>query len=257
LRLAESWDNVGLLLEAPTPAAPVAGRNRVLLTIDLTSSVMEEALKEKAGFIVTYHPPIFRPLSSLTLSRPISASLLRCAQAGISVYSPHTALDAVKGGINDWLASAALPPTLTVRCLQEKEPESGSGSGRLAVLKNSVPFQELVAGVKRGLNLPNVQIGVPSGGERHVSSVAICAGSGGSMLRDVDAGVYFTGEMAHHEVLEALAKNHFVILCGHTNTERGYLPTLAARLQKELEIEGGSDTDVFISSEDCHPLVTV
>ena len=117
--------------------------------------MLEEALQQRAGVIVSYHSPLCRPLSSLVLSSPLSANLLRCAQAGISIYSPHTSLDAVKGGINDWLATSALPPTSSVKFLEEKDPETGAGAGRLAVLRSPVQFMELVESVKRGLQLPN------------------------------------------------------------------------------------------------------
>ncbi|KAF8551094.1 NGG1p interacting factor 3 [Imleria badia] len=69
---------------------------------------------------------------------------------------------------------------------------------------------------------------------REVRTVAICAGSGGSVLDGVDADVYFTGEMSHHEVLAAVAAGRYVVLCGHTNTERGYLPILASKLSSTL-----------------------
>lgn len=71
-----------------------------------------------ATCIIAYHPTLFKSLSSLTLSNPLQASLLRCAAAGISVYSPHTSLDAVQGGITDWLAEGLL----------------GSGSGKVEIL---------------------------------------------------------------------------------------------------------------------------
>lgn len=83
------------------------------------------------------------------------------------------------------------------------------------------------------------------------------------MLLGVDADVYFTGEMAHHEVLAAVASGHNVVLCGHTNTERGYLPVLAEKLVRELSLDARSGTselptlDVQVSKEDCHPLVIV
>jgi len=77
-----------------------------------------------------------------------------------------------------------------------------------------------------------------------VHSVAICAGSGGSTLLGVDADVYFTGEMSHHEVLAAVASGRNVILCGHTNTERGYLPVLASKLRAELEKLDGDEKKI-------------
>ena len=98
-RRAESWDNVGLLVE------PRQDRliSRVLLTNDLTEPVMDEAEKgEKIGLILSYHPPIFRPLKRITQRSDKERIILRAVQSGIAVYSPHTALDPV---INQWLLS--------------------------------------------------------------------------------------------------------------------------------------------------------
>jgi dinuclear metal center YbgI/SA1388 family protein len=98
-RLAEPWDNVGLLLgdrEAPC--------GRVLVSVDWTAEVLEEALALRADAVVAYHPPIFDPVKRLDAADPRERVLLGAAQAGVALLSPHTALDAVKGGVNDWLA---------------------------------------------------------------------------------------------------------------------------------------------------------
>ena len=95
-----SWDNVGLLLESPiVPLAP-NGKCRVLLTIDLTEKVFEEARGEGVGIILSYHPPWFHPEKSLTLDRGRGrfGILAMCAAHNISIYSPHSALDSIHGG---------------------------------------------------------------------------------------------------------------------------------------------------------------
>src|SRR5688572_6444737 len=98
LSAAAEWDNVGLLAGSRSDKA-----DRVLLTIDLTAEVLEEALAADCGLIVAYHPPIFHAIKSITDSNAESATLLAALRAGIALYSPHTALDAAAGGINDWL----------------------------------------------------------------------------------------------------------------------------------------------------------
>ncbi|TFK69073.1 NGG1p interacting factor 3 [Pluteus cervinus] len=277
LRLAEKWDNVGLMLESPVQNPT---RRSVLLTIDLTTSVVNEALAPNLasppGVIVAYHPPIFKPaLSSITLSNPIQASLLRCAAEGVSVFSPHTTLDCVFGGINDWLAHGVLGrstidvinhPEVIGRDISilgaEKRGLDGElegGEGRLVVLPNPIKIGELERRIKAFLGLEHVQVGYAADGsvsgsgssESIIKSVAICAGSGGSMLVGRDADVYLTGEMSHHEVLAAVASGKHVILCGHTNTERGYLPVLAKKLRDELKDLG---MEVNVSKTDAHPL---
>ena len=100
LALADkSWDNVGLLFESPT-VRTVQNAVRVLLTIDLTEKVFKEAVEKQVSIIMSYHPPWFRGEKSLTLSqsRGMMRMITLCASEGISIYSPHSAIDAVKGG---------------------------------------------------------------------------------------------------------------------------------------------------------------
>jgi dinuclear metal center YbgI/SA1388 family protein len=102
LDLAEDWDNVGLLVEPSLAAAREI--RRLFLCIDLSESVLEEALEAGADFLLAYHPPIFRGLTRLRASSPRERVLVRALEAGLAVYSPHTALDATPNGVNDWLA---------------------------------------------------------------------------------------------------------------------------------------------------------
>lgn len=101
-KLAENWDNVGLLLE-PKISKPI---HKVFITNDLTEVVLKEAISlGNIGLILSYHPPIFQSFKRLTQSSAKERIVLTCAMAGIAVYSPHTALDNMEGGINDWLLS--------------------------------------------------------------------------------------------------------------------------------------------------------
>ena len=99
-RLAQKWDNVGLL--AGDRAAVV---RRALLCIDLTLDVVQEAIDRGVQLIVAYHPPIFTPISCLTApSQDTDEAVFRCIAAGIGIYSTHTALDAADNGTNDCIA---------------------------------------------------------------------------------------------------------------------------------------------------------
>lgn len=224
------------------------------------------------ALVVTYHPPLFQPITSLTLADPLQASLLKLSAAGTSVFCPHSSLDATWGGINDWLAEGVIGPqkaTAKVNILGEVKGEAG-GAGRIVALDEPIPIEELVQRVKKHLSLSQVDVGRPFA-QKSIKSVAICAGAGGTLLSGVDADVYFTGEMQHHEVLAAVARGRYVILCGHTNTERGYLPVLAKKLSDALselvrdESSSGLSReerieikkyqmDIHISEVDRHPL---
>jgi dinuclear metal center YbgI/SA1388 family protein len=94
---AEEWDNVGLLIGDPQQTI-----SRIMLTIDYTPEVADEAKRAGCDFVVAYHPPIFKPVTRLTAGNLIFDAIRR----GVAIYSPHTALDAAEGGTNDMLADA-------------------------------------------------------------------------------------------------------------------------------------------------------
>ncbi|NXU56520.1 NIF3L protein, partial [Turnix velox] len=100
LSLAETWDNVGLLVE-PSPPHTV---NTLFLTNDLTEEVMEEAVQKKADLILSYHPPVFTPLKRVTWKTWKERLVVRALEHRIGIYSPHTAYDAVPHGVNNWLS---------------------------------------------------------------------------------------------------------------------------------------------------------
>ena len=126
----------------------------------MTTSVLSEALESDTSVIVSYHPPIFKGLQSFTLSNPLQASLLRCVAQGVSVYSPHTALDSVWGGVNDWLADGVLggdKEAGTVRSLvggtTRADRVDEGGEGRLVTLNSSIAMELLERRIKAHLNL--------------------------------------------------------------------------------------------------------
>jgi dinuclear metal center YbgI/SA1388 family protein len=96
---AEPWDKVGLL--AGDAQRELQGP--VLLTIDLNEAVLDEAVRLGCGAIIAYHPPIFEPLTKVTSATPRQRVILRALEARIALYSPHTGLDAIAGGVTDWL----------------------------------------------------------------------------------------------------------------------------------------------------------
>ncbi len=134
LQLAEDWDNVGLLVEA----RPKARVGRIFLTIDLTRPVMAEAMAAGADLIVSYHPPIFAGLKRLLRGRAKEEIVLDAVRAGISIYSPHTALDAAEGGVNDWLIEG-----LGIRGAQALRPLEEHPAGMDTKLVVFVPENEV------------------------------------------------------------------------------------------------------------------
>lgn len=242
LELAEDWDNVGLLIN---PLKPRNVKN-VLLTIDLTEAVADEAIAAKADLIIAYHPILFRPAKRMNADDAYDRVVMNLIQKNIAVYSPHTALDAVIGGVNDWLADGVGEGEVSVL-----HPIAGTdaGQGRLVELKKPVKLNTLARRVKTHLGLKSVRL-APAAEDTPIGSVALCAGAGSSAFDGVEADCYLTGEMSHHHTLAATLSGSHVVLCEHTNTERGYLPLFRELLKKAF----GSGVKIAVSERDADPI---
>lgn len=351
--LAEDWDNVGLLLgEARSPVA------RVLLCIDLTLEVVDEAIAKEIDAVVAYHPPLFQPRRRITDGDPGGRVLLALMQAGIGVHSPHTAADAARGGVNDWLVDGvgrgstaplvpagvapegeackivtyaprtavdsirramsaagagrighyescaveieamgtfrggeASDPTVGRRGRLERveevrlemvcgtpsladaltglrtahpyeeppievhpllpRPDSTVGAGRMTTLEEPATARTLADRLRTHLQTDRMTLSERSPRRRH-ERIGVCAGSGGELLGTaIDRGctLFVTGELKHHDVLEARARDCDVILAGHTNTERGWLKSCRTMLRRRLP-----DATVVLSRADRDPL---
>ncbi len=241
--LAEPWDNVGLLVD---PGESVQFE-RAFVTIDLTDVTLEEAIEREADFIVAYHPPIFGGLKRLRFDAPSERVVLRALRAGLTIFSPHTALDAVRDGMTDWLARAVGPGRM--RPIVPHSVDIKAGAGRLVRLDRPVTIEAAVEMVKAHLGLSHVRL---SEAERRdpIVSVAVCPGAGGSVFEKLDrADLLITGEMRHHDVLLRRARGTHVILTDHTNTERGYMPFLGQDLARACP-----GLDVVVSRRDADPL---
>lgn len=133
-------------------------------------------------------------------------------------------------------------------------PIPNTGSGRLCTLSNPVSLDELVTRVKKHLDIQHVRLATSNAGNADkLMTIALCAGSGASVLKGAKADVFLTGEMSHHEVLDAVSKGTHVILCEHSNTERGFLKVFKGKLESLL----GGQVDVAVSAVDADPLQVV
>ncbi|KAI9787606.1 MAG: hypothetical protein M1839_000137 [Geoglossum umbratile] len=295
-----SFDNNGFLLEVPSRPEKKQN-NSVLITLDLTRAVVDEAIRRKDSVIIAYpcaalitreiskpvDPIIFRGLKEITLANSQQESLLRLAQEGISVYSPHTAVDAVNGGLGDWMVDIVTKPFKERPGFSfESAVINGSavsvqgfkdtGIGRVVQFSEAVSLAELLDAISHRLGMEYLQIALPQHlrNTPHVSiaisNIAMCAGSGGPIILSLPADVLFTGELSHHDALFAVEHGRIVIATFHSNSERGFLkevmqPKLLgglreawaeAREREGMEVEKG-EVEVGVSEVDRDPYVVV
>ncbi|OLN96083.1 NIF3-like protein [Colletotrichum chlorophyti] len=265
------WDNVGLLLDnIETTDARQAKNPVVLLTNDLTYAVAEEAIKQNASVIVSYHPFIFSGLKSITTKDPQQATLLRLAAHGIAVYCPHTAIDAAPNGLNAWLgdivsggpttSSAASPADRTV--ITPLSPAAtpagfeGSGYGLLCTFHQPESLATIIRRVADRVGMRRVMVASPDPSHvrtARVDAVAVCAGSGWDVVKGAKADVIVTGEMSHHSALKAVQEGKTVVTVFHSNSERGYLKEVMQPLL-EGELKGKeTGVQVLVSEADRDP----
>ncbi len=235
--LAESWDNVGLLIG--DTASEITS---VLTCLTLTPNVAEEAIARRAQLIVTHHPVLFRPMKQLTTATTEGRLLLSLIRAGVAVYSPHTCYDSAADGINQQLArsfelqeirplrSRRIEPHTTDASAVE-DLDQPVGSGRFGRLPRPVLMSALIQKAKTVLGVSQLQyVGEL---DRTVTKLAIACGAAAEFLADATrcgCEVFLTGEARFHACLEAEAANVAMILPGHYATERPAMRQLATIL---------------------------
>jgi dinuclear metal center YbgI/SA1388 family protein len=228
IRLAEEWDNVGLLIgRADRPVS------RIMTCLTLSAECVAEAVREQAELVVTHHPLPFRPLRRLTDETAEGRLLLELIAAGIAVYSPHTAFDSADRGINRRLAEGLGLVDIAPLTVDAQNPAIGSGRyGRLDPLATLSELAARAAGFLKidGLHLVGHR-------ERLIYRVAVGCGSAGELLsKAIAAGCdcFVTGETRFHTCLEAEAAGVALLLVGHFASEHFAVEQLAELLAVEF-----------------------
>ncbi len=244
LRLAEEWDNVGLLVGHRQAAA-----ERVMTCLTITRESVAEAIARKAQLIVTHHPLPFRPLKKITSDTVPGQLLLDLIGNRIAVYSPHTAFDSAARGINQQLADALQLQQVIPLIPVEEDPDS-LGAGRYGQLAEAQPLAEVAAVLKRFLAIEHARVvGAP---ERKIRKIAVACGSGSSFLAAANrhaCDLLVTGEAPFHTCLEACAFEMSLLLLGHFASERFACERLAEALQAEF-----AAAEVWVSEHEADPL---
>ena len=235
LSIQEKWDNSGLCIGSPD-----AEVTSVLIGLDCTPELVDEAVACGADMIVTHHPLIFSGLKKIAPEDQVGAAVIKAISNGISVYAAHTSADKVIAGVSG--AMAAKLGLLNVRILDEDG--DGTGLGVVGDLPEPVTAAEAVALVKDRFALKAMRASRPV--EGMISRVAMCGGSGGSLIGAAMASgaqLYLSGDISYHNFF---TKEGFMIMdIGHYESEieivdilfsllRKNFPTFAVRITQNL-----------------------
>ena len=250
--LAEEWDNPGLQVGIRSREV-----GRIFVSLDPTLNAVKEAVKEKAQLLLTHHPLIFHPLSRLDGDLYPGNVIVEALRHGIAIIAAHTNLDVAQGGINDMLAHAFRLKDVEVLQDVEGDPGRDAGLGRIGNIPEPMSLSEMLDAVKSILGAKGLR--VVGSKDLKIRRVAIVGGSGGGMVptaSEKGADLLITGDVGHHDALEADSRGLSLIDAGHFYTEKEGLALFAERL-KGLVAERGWRVEVVIHRDEKNPLQSV
>ena len=222
--LQEGWDNSGLCIGSAD--APVSS---VLLGLDCTPELVDEAVACGADMIITHHPLIFSGLKKISLDNPVGEAVIKAIRAGISIYAAHTNADKVIAGVSG--AMAARLGLVNVTILDEDG--DGTGLGVVGDLPQPISADEAIRLVKDRFSLKAMRTSRPLEGE--ISRVAMCGGSGGSLIGAAirsGAQLYLSGDISYHNFF---TKDGFMIMdIGHYESEIEIVEILFSLIKKNF-----------------------
>jgi len=247
--LAESWDNVGLMIGEPGWEI-----STILIALDPTLDVLNEARRKGCNTIVTHHPLIFKGLKSIRTDQPEGQILARALADQIAIIACHTNLDKVPWGVSEMLAahlglvnSRVLAPAQVVTELSQ------IGFGRIGELPNSLTFADFTRLLRQKLDIPVVKVAGPTPAE--ITTVAVCGGSGSELApvaMSRGAQIYVSGEIKHSMARWAESAGFCLVDCGHFATENVMVAGLA-KLIRGFFAELDLAVDVLITESQTGP----
>ena len=240
LRFQDEWDNSGLQV-----GFPEAEISRVLVCLDITESIVQEAVAKDCDLIVSHHPLLFRALRQVSDATYQQRCVVRALASGISIYSTHTSLDNAPGGVNHKIA--ALLGLQDLKWLSPKEGED-AGSGLVGQLPKPEADREFLARVSRIFGVQSLRHSETDG--REIRRVALCGGAGAFLLPDaIRAGTdcFLSGEFHYHDYFE----NAGVLLVelGHYQSEQ-----FTQDLLQDYLTEACPGLDVIKTALDTNPI---
>ncbi len=242
--LAESWDNCGYQIRIGSGEI-----RRVLVALEVTGEVIDEAVRTEADLILTHHPLIFGGITSVDDNNITERMIIRLIKSDISVFSCHTSFDKVPGGNNDYLGK--------ILGFEDVRPVDEDGFLRKGILPAAVKFAGFKEHAAEVLGVDKSFFSAVGDPESVILTAAWCTGSGAEYMRAaVDQGcdLFITGDLKYHDAQNAKAMGLCVLDAGHFGTENIFTPNMAELLSKELKRKG-IRCDIIQSTIDINPFV--
>lgn len=246
----EEYDNVGLMVGDNEQEI-----NSILVALDCTMKVIDEAIVKNCNTIVTHHPLLFVKPKNITMDSVKGSKIIKLIKNSISLYSSHTNLDSTHNGLNDLLMSIlGLENTRIMEYSKVSlAHEKKVGIGRVAVLEEPMVFEKLLLKVKDALKIPTLRY---TGDEKkEINKIAVVNGSGQDyfhLAKDMGADCIITGDTTYHFVSDFMEDGMCIIDAGHFCTEWPAMKLFAGKLKNRIN-EKGFNNSVLISENSVDP----
>jgi dinuclear metal center YbgI/SA1388 family protein len=250
-KMAESWDNVGLLVGDPDQEVTA-----ILVGLDPTNRLIEEAISLGANTVITHHPVIFKPLSAINTAAPEGRLLEKALANRIAIIGNHTNFDSAPDGVNAILAQQ-LGLENSVPLIPSSEAFPQAGLGRIGSYQTPITAAEFLERVLRVLGLSEVRMAgsLP----KKIRTVAVCGGSGSEFAaeaRSRRADVYLSAEIKHSTAIWAGECDFCIIDGSHYATEKPAIHFLVQQLEQVSQREKWR-IRIMETKTERHPFVTL
>ena len=247
--LAETWDNVGLLVGNPEQEVTA-----VLAGLDPTNKLLDEAIALGANTVITHHPVIFKPLPAINTTTPDGRLLEKALTNRINIIGCHTNFDNAIDGVSSILARK-----LGLENLSPLIPsgEGGTGLGRIGTFPAPMSFSDFLAKVLDVLGLEYVKVAgrLPD----TITTLAVCGGSGSEFAEQArfrGAEVYLSAEIKHNIAIWAGEIDFCIIDGTHYATEKPAVAALVDKLE-QTNLRERWNIRILQTKTESHPFVTL
>lgn len=225
---AEGWDNVGLLLGRKDKTV-----HKVMLALDATDDVVEQAVLQRVDMLITHHPLLFSGIKKITEDDFIGRRLIKLIKNDICYYAMHTNFDVM--GMADAAADAMKLLNSEVLEVTYEDEIAKEGIGRIGRLSKEMSLEECAEFCKEVFNINSIR--VYGDKDTVIETVAIVPGSGKDYIDAAlskQADVYITGDIGHHNGLDAMEQGLMILDAGHYGIEKIFVPYMAEFFESQM-----------------------
>ncbi|MDD7794511.1 Nif3-like dinuclear metal center hexameric protein [Clostridium sp. 'White wine YQ'] len=243
--LKEDYDNVGLMV-----GSREAEVSKILIALDATLEVIEEAKELGAELIITHHPLLFRKPSSITDDTLLGKKIISLIKNNISLYSSHTNFDSVKGGLNDKIVELLGFESKEIMSPVNINGFNESGLGRVIELNEGISLEDLNKRIKSSLGVKNLRCVI--GSRNPIKKIAIINGSGQdffSLAYSKNVDCIITGDTTYHYASDYREMGVSIMDIGHYGSEWPVFVALSENIKQKLE----NKVEIIISGKTMDP----